>query len=130
MCSALVAQVHKEGKHVGTIMLHQGVDAPSILRGNLLVELKAQLGSCDGITLKKPNVQTAPDTIPPNTDDDTTLLLCEAVNGMIDSSEIMSGAKIAPGVDAVTTEMTAHIKEDGAFDVPARKGMFETCLIQ
>lgn len=129
MCSVLVAQVHRKDQHVGTIMAHQGTDSPAVLRENVFAELKTTLGFTDGIKFKYPIVQTAPDTMPPNTDDDTTELLCNAMADMAESDEIRSVATIGPGVDFATSEMTAHIGLDGSFDVPKRKGMFE-CVIQ
>jgi hypothetical protein len=128
ICTGLIGKLLVGGVHKGTLMVHQGNNHPRELRENIFAALKANGLSCDNIRLQNIVVQTAPDVQHDtgNTTDD----LLFALDGMVDPEEVLRVSEPAPGKNFLANEMTANIKQDGTYDVPKRKGMFEICSVQ
>lgn len=130
ICSAITAEVHQNGSHIGTLIAHQGNDDSSVLRRSISTEFaESSIFAFTGIKLKNIVVQTAPDTDVVDEGTNTTVALAKALEGLVNQDEVLKLAEQGPGIDVLSNEMTADIKADGSFSVPKRKGMFEKCTI-
>lgn len=129
-CSSFVAKVYSANEHVGTIFGHQGNNHPKELKDFIAVEIMKEMGHLDKIKFKEIKVQTAKGTQFDNEDVDSTIDLAKAiVDFMEDEHEVNRVSEVAPGIDLLTTQMTAVVDKDGNYTVPRRKGMFEVCVI-